>query len=224
MIKYTWSYSSMSTFKQCPRKYHRIKVVKDIKESETEATLYGTEVHKAAEEYIRDGTPIPAKFEFIKPYLDILNNIEGAKLCEYRMGLTKELDPCEFFAENVWWRGVADLLVIKGDTAFLIDYKTGKSAKYADTKQLEMLSMAVFRHFPEVKNVKAGLLFVVSKEFVESEYNVEQQRDSWLTIFGDIHMLEACYENDVWNPKPNFSCSKYCPVLDCEHNGMNVRR
>jgi hypothetical protein len=224
MIKYTWSYSSMSTFKQCPRKYHRIKVVKDIKESETEATLYGTEVHKAAEEYIRDGTPIPAKFEFIKPYLDILNGIKGDKLCEYKMGLTKEVEPCEFFAENVWWRGVADLLVISGDTAFLIDYKTGKSAKYADTKQLELLAMAVFRHFPEVKNIKAGLLFVVSKEFVESEYNVEQQRDSWLTIFGDISMLEACYENDVWNAKPNFSCSRYCPVLDCEHNGMNVRR
>lgn len=214
----------MSTFKQCPRKYFRLRVVKDVKESDTEATLYGSEVHKAAEEYIRDGKEIPAKFIFIKEYLDILNKIDGEKLCEYKMGLTKELEPCEFFDENVWWRGIADLIVLSGTTAYLVDYKTGKSAKYADTKQLEMLAMALFRHFPQIEDVKAGLLFVVSKEFIQSEYNREQQKDSWLTIFGDVHMLEACYENDVWNPKPNFSCNKFCPVLDCEHNGMNSRR
>ena len=32
MTDYTWSYSALSTFQQCPRKYYRIKVAKDIKE------------------------------------------------------------------------------------------------------------------------------------------------------------------------------------------------
>jgi hypothetical protein len=219
MVDYTWSYSSISTFKQCPRKYYRLKVVKDIKEPEAAHLLYGTAVHKAAEEYVRDGTPIPEKYAFIKPQLDSLIKIEGVKHCEIKMGLTKELDACEFFDPKVWWRGVADLLITNGEVAFLIDYKTGKSAQYADTKQLELLSLAVFRHFPEVKRIKAGLLFVVSKEFVQSEYALDGQRDSWLSWFGDINYLESCYENDVWNPKPNFTCKNFCPVKDCEHNG-----
>ena len=47
--KFTWSYSSISQFKQCPKKYYHIKVLKDIKETETEAILYGKRVHKSAE-------------------------------------------------------------------------------------------------------------------------------------------------------------------------------
>ena len=198
-------------------------MVKDIKEPEAEHLIYGNEVHKAAEEYVRDGTPIPAKFDFIKPQIDILLQIDGERLCEYKMGLTKELAACDFFAESVWWRGIADLLIINADTAYLIDYKTGKSAQYADTKQLELLSLAVFRHFPQVKRIKAGLLFVVSKEFVQAEYDVDGQKDSWLTWFGEINRLDSCYENDTWNAKPNFSCHRFCPVKDCEHNGKSGR-
>ena len=45
----TWSYSSLSLFKQCPRKYHRLRVVKDVKEDDAEHLIYGNAVHKAAE-------------------------------------------------------------------------------------------------------------------------------------------------------------------------------
>lgn len=223
MTNYTWSYSSITVFKQCPRKYYHLKVAKDVKEPEAEHLIYGTEVHKAAEDYVRDGTEIPQKYAFIKPQVDILLNIKGTRLCEYKMGLTADVEACDFFAENVWWRGIADLLIIDEDSAYLIDYKTGKSAKYADTKQLELLSLAVFRHFPKVKSIKAGLLFVVSKEFVQAEYTPENQKDGWLGWFGEIQMLEACYESDTWNAKPNFSCHKFCPITDCEHNGK-IRR
>jgi len=223
MKSYTWSYSSISTFKQCPRKYYRLKVLKDIKEPEADYLLYGVAVHKAAEDYVRDGVEIPAKYGFIKPQIDLLLKIEGTKHCELKMGLTQELDACDFFADNVWWRGVADLVIINGEDAYLIDYKTGKSAQYADTKQLELLSLALFRHFPAVKNIKAGLLFVVCKAFVQSEYAEDSQRDSWIDWFGVIHSLESCYENNVWNAKPNFTCNKFCAVSDCEHNGANGR-
>ena len=54
-----WSYSSINLFKQCPKKYYHLRVAKDIKESTSEAMLYGSRVHKIAEEYVRDGTPIP---------------------------------------------------------------------------------------------------------------------------------------------------------------------
>ncbi len=60
--KYTWSYSSIGLFKQCPQKYYRIRVKKDVVEPESDAMRYGTEVHKAAEDYIKEDTPIPAKF------------------------------------------------------------------------------------------------------------------------------------------------------------------
>ena len=220
-VKYTWSYSSINLFKQCPHKYYRLRVVKDIVEPPAEHLNYGLEVHKAAEDYIGKGTPIPEKYIFIKEHLDKLNLIKGEKLCEYRMGLTSNLEPCGFFDKDVWWRGVADLIIINGDKAYVIDYKTGKSAKYADTKQLELLSCAVFKHFPDVKKVKGGLLFVVSNDLVKDNYEADNEGVYWTKWLEDTQRLEAAIQNNVWNKKPNFSCRSWCSITDCEHNGKS---
>ena len=125
-VNYTWSYSSLSLFMQCPRKYHRLRVVKDIVEPPQEHLIYGSAVHKAAEEYVRDGTPIPEKYGFIQEYLDPLKALPGDKLCEHEMGLTKDFQPCGFRDKNVWFRGIADLLIINGNKARIVDYKTSK--------------------------------------------------------------------------------------------------
>lgn len=219
MNDYTWSYSSIDLFKQCPHKYYRMRVVKDIVEPPTEAIMYGKELHSAAEFYIRDGTPLPGKFEFIKPTLDRLLKIPGEKLCEYRMGLRYDLSPCEFFAKDVWFRGVADLIIVQDDKAYVIDYKTGKSAKYATKDQLELLSLAVFKHFPQVQKVKAGLLFVISKDFVKEDYPKDFEQSGWSKWIERTKELEGVIKNNVWIKKPNFTCRKFCKVVDCEHNG-----
>ena len=224
MTKYSWSYSSLSLFKQCPHKYYRLRIKKDIVEPATEHLSYGLEVHKAAEEFIRDNKAIPEKYAFIREPLELLRSINGKHLCEYRMGLTRALEPCEFFDKDVWWRGVADLLIINGDKAYVVDYKTGKSAKYADTKQLELLSLALFKHFPEVKKVKGGLLFVVANELIKADYEAANESIHWLRWIEDTNRLEKAIELDVWNPKPNFSCSKWCAVKDCVHNGKGSYR
>lgn len=214
-----WSYSSLALYKQCPKKYFHLRVAKDFKEPETEALSYGTKVHEAAEFYIRDGKPIPPEFSYMQGLLDRLNNLPGEKLCEYKMGLSRDLSPVGFFDKDVWWRGIADLVVLDNDRAFLVDYKTGKSSRYADTKQLEILSLALFKHFPQLKKVKAGLLFVVAQDFVKVDY--ENQPQAWVRWLEDTGQMEASYEADVWNAKPNFTCRNYCAVTTCPHNGKH---
>lgn len=216
---YTWSYSSLDLFNQCPHKYYRLKVKKDIKEPVSDHLVYGLDVHKAAEDFIGKGTPIPEKYKFIEPALLKLKAYEGEKLCEYRMGLTKNLEPCKFFDKGVWWRGVADLIIINGDSAKIVDYKTGKSSKHADTKQLEILSLAVFKHFPQVKRIKGGLLFVVANDFVKGDFDAGQTDVYWQRWLTNTAQLEKAFEVNVWNPRPNFTCKKWCPVKDCTHNG-----
>lgn len=222
--KYTWSYSSMSLFQQCPRKYYRLRVVKDIVEPPQAHLDYGKEVHKAAEDYVCNDISLDPKYAFIKPALDALKSLPGMKLCEYEMGLTKDFEPCGFFDENVWFRGIADLLIIDGNRAHLVDYKTGKSSQYADTKQLELLSLAVFKHFPQVETIRAGLVFVVAEDLVRAEYKTGVQEAAWQKWLPEIQRLEKAYETEVWNAKPNFTCRKFCPVKDCEHNGKGEWR
>jgi hypothetical protein len=217
----TWSYSSLSLFKQCPRKYYRLRIAKDIIEPEAEHLIYGKEVHKVAEEYGRDGVKIPAKYSFIKPHIDALMEIEGDKYFEYEMGLTKDRAPCGFRDEAAWWRGIADFMVMptNGSSGFIVDYKTSKSARYADTSQLEILSLAVFAHFPHIEKIKCALMFVVSEEFVPIEVTREDIPKMWAVWDEPTKRLEIAHESGVWNPSPNFTCRKWCPVIDCEHNG-----
>lgn len=222
--KYTWSYSSISLFQQCPRKYYRLRVKKDIVEPPAVHLDYGKEVHKAAEDYVCNDKSLDPRYAFIKPTLDALKSLPGMKLCEYEMGLTKEFQPCGFFDKEVWFRGIADLLILDGDHAHLVDYKTGKSSQYADTKQLELLALLVFKHFPHIKTIKAGLVFVVAEDLVKAAFSDDVQEQAWSKWLPEIQRLEKALETDVWNARPNFTCRKFCPVLDCEHNGKGEYR
>ena len=215
-----WSFSSIKTFDQCPKKFYHLKVVKDFQEDQNaEHLIYGTRFHEAAEFYIRDDKPLPPEFNYAKASLDKLKAMPGEKLCEYEMGLTENLAPCGFKDPNVWWRGIADLIILRDDMAFVLDYKTGKSAKYADTGQLELMALAVFKHFPQIKRVKAGLLFVIAKEFPKAEYTVEQEPILWGKWLADHAKMRKAYETGVWNPRTSGLCKKHCVVLSCPHNG-----
>lgn len=217
-----WSYSRMKGFETCPKQYYHVTVRKEYPFKETDATRYGTEFHKAAEDYMRDSdTPIPPRFSFAQGMLDALKAKPGDKHCELKMGLTADLKPCGFFDSDVWFRGIVDLLIIDGEKAWVVDYKTGKSAKYADTGQLQLMALAVFAHYPQVKRVKAGLVFVVADAFVPADYNVADHDTLWAPWIKRYAALEAAHANDVWNPKPSGLCRAHCPVVDCPHNGQN---
>ena len=216
-----WSFSKIKAFEQCPKQFYHMKIAKDYIEKETEAMLYGTLFHEAAENFVKDDTPIPEKFKYAESALTNLKNKPGKKLCEYKLGLTEDLEPCGFFDENVWFRGIADLIILDGDTAWVIDYKTGKSARYADKGQLELMALATFKHFPEIKKVKAGLLFVIAKTLVKDIYEDTVAPILWKKWLSDYARMEKALETNTWNPRPSGLCRQHCAVIDCPHNGRN---
>jgi len=217
------SYSSLKLFEQCPRKYYHLRVLKDHKEPMSEAMLYGNRMHKAAENYVSDGTPLPPYFSYVKSTLDNLMQFKGERLCEFKLGLTKDLEPCSFGHQDVWFRGIIDLAILdheKGEGRIL-DYKTGKSAKYADTGQLELMALGVFKHFPHIKKIKAGLLFVIANAFIKDNYDVSMEKKLWAKWLGEYKRIEYAFNSNVWNPNPSGLCKKHCVVTSCPHNGAN---
>ena len=52
-----WSFSKIKAFEQCPKQFYHMKVLKEYQDKETEAMRYGTQMHEAAENYVRDKTP-----------------------------------------------------------------------------------------------------------------------------------------------------------------------
>jgi len=220
MTKHSWSFSALKTFETCPRKYHAEKVLKLYPFEETEQSRYGTQVHLAAEKYIQYGTPLPAGMEQFKPALDALNKIPGEKKVELKMALTVDRQVTDFRAKDAWVRGIADLVIIDGDKARVVDYKTG-SAKYPDKKQLELMALMVFDHFPEVQTVKAALAFLLHDVVVKGEYTRDQSDELWEKWISRTDILEGSFEHDNWPPNPNGLCRKWCPVEHCEFNGRS---
>lgn len=218
----TWSYSKINAFETCPKQFYHTKVAQDYKENfAADALKLGNQFHKAAEEYLRDGIPMPRQFRHIVPALDALDKKEGNWFYEYKMALTENLEPCGYFDEEVWWRGAGDVIIVLDDTAYVVDYKTSKSAQYADTDQLELMAMGVFIHFPEVQHVKAALMFVIANDLVKDSYSRDDEPFLWEKWHAKHKRMMKAYEKNVWNPNPSGLCKRHCVVTECPHNGNN---
>lgn len=214
----TWSHSSLKDYEGCPRRYHEVKVLKNYPFKDTDATLYGKELHTAAELYIKEDTPLPPQFAFLQETLDALIAKPGRKLCEHQMGVTKDLKPCKFMDKEVWVRGIADLLIIDDEnlTARVVDYKSGNN-KYPDREQLKLMALMVFAHFPHIRRVSGALLFVVKEDIAKASFMVGEAEEHWWDYRERVARIEQAHETGVWNPKPTPLCG-WCPVTTCEHN------
>lgn len=217
-----WSYSSAKLFETCPRKYEAEKVTKEIPFTDTDATVYGKDLHLAAEEFIRDGKPLEPRFGWLLKTLENLNHIEGEKFCELKLGIKKvdgRLEACDFFDSRVWMRGIADLVIVNGTVGHVFDYKSGRSSRYADPRQLALMAAAMFLKFPELRVIKAGLLFVIAGDLVKSRYKRENAFDIFAELDELLARRDVAYSLNLFNPRPNGLCAKYCAVTRCEHNG-----
>ena len=216
-----WSFSKIKAFEQCPKQFYHEKILKEYPFVSTDAILYGNEFHKAAEDYVGSDTPLPKKFDYAQAMLDSLNAKRGVKLCEKKMGITENLEACDFYASDVWFRGIADLVILDDEVATVVDYKTGKSAKYADKGQLELMALALMARYPQVKKVRAALLFVVCNDLVKDTYMEYDKSKLWEKWLGKYGQMETAAKEDMWNARPNGLCRRYCPIIECVHNGAN---
>lgn len=216
-----WSYSSIKTYDQCPKKYYHLKVARDVKDTGSEAMLYGEMVHKAIEDFFADGTPIPDKYDYVRGLCDVMDEKEGEKHAEIKLGLKRnakgDYEACDFDDPDVWWRGIADLVILNGTEGWCIDWKTGKSAKYADVKQLDMLAAAMFVKYPELQVIKSALAFVVADKLVRKIHKRELLEE-YAEVFADpLDRLASSMHSGVWNPIQGPLCG-WCPVDFCPHH------
>lgn len=217
-----WSHSALKQFEQCARQYAEIRVYKRVPREDNEQSIYGSELHAAAEAYGKGGE-LDQRFEFMRPYVDALLKRDGVAYFEHKMALDQRLEPCGWKDKHAWVRGIADVLVVnnRNRMAWCADYKTG-SDKYADTDQLDLMSLLVFQHFPAVAHVSGALLFVLKERMVKHKVVWGQRDVLWQRYRERVAKIEGAVAAGVWNPTQSGLCKKNCPVLSCEFNGRHV--
>lgn len=214
MIK--WSFSGLKQYLNCPKQYHEVKVLQNYSVSVTEQMLYGTAVHKALEDYVRDGTPLAQNYKQFGPIVDALLEAPGTRHVELELALRKDGTACDFKSPDYWVRGIIDLLILNDSVAYIIDYKTG-SARYPEPKQLKLMALLTFVHYPQVQLVKAGLLFLLHNVFIDESYRREDIDKLWQVFLPDLMRIEKSHETGVWSANPSGLCG-WCPVHTCEYH------
>lgn len=204
----TWSFSSLNTYYTCPRQYDLQYNKQVIPYQETEATIYGSRVHKALEDYARDRVPLPDDCKPFQKYVDKLLSLDGERFFERQFALDRSLRPCAFDDANAWCRGVIDVGVVGGHRAIVADYKTGK--KRPESDQLKLFAGFVFAHYPSVERVRTSYIWLKHGELTTETYTHDQVPEIWKHFMEKVRRLEDSYEKDKWVPKPSGLCNGWC--------------
>lgn len=205
-----WSYSSLQAFETCPKRYKITKILKLVTEPQSQATMWGNEVHKALELAGKGEKALPEKFKTYEPIVQRLQAAKGKKLFEYKFGLTKNLTTTTFFGKDVWVRGVIDVGVIGTKTGVILDHKTGKPKVDAD--QLKLFAGVAFSAWPYLETVKTGYLWLAHNKVDQETFTKADVPEIWGDFAMRVRRMEIAQEKDDFPPKPSGMCREWCPV------------
>lgn len=210
------SHSNLDKFETCPRQFEAVKVSKIYVDVKGEAARWGDYAHQQFEQYLkaRGLYELPANVKQYKPYLDAILAPEGDLYVEHPMAVNTKLEQCDFFADDVWLRGYADVLRVREDRAWVLDHKTGK--RKASSRQMKLMAMLVFMLFPLVTNIKVGFAWLQEKINDKDEFDRADMFRLWEEFLPSMMQYKTAFNTDVWQPRPSGLCHGWCPVKTCE--------
>lgn len=218
MTKLAHSYSSIKLFENCPKNYFHQRIEKSVKDSGNAVTAYGERIHKSLELRIKEGTPLDRE---AKAYEPLAAAIEKATLgfddltTEEEMTLNEKLEPTGWWDSDAWLRSKIDVLARRGPKAYMFDWKTGK--RRPDFDQLEMFAVQVFKHYPQVEQIKTTFVWLKEGKTDSETFTRAQEPAIWEKILGKVTRIEGALAHDNWPAKPSGLCN-WCPCKSfCEY-------
>jgi hypothetical protein len=214
-----WSYSALDAFEVCPFRYFKTKVEKSVKEPQTQATIWGNQVHKALELRVRDGTALPDGMKQYEPLAaKIAARAQGCTVqTEQKLALTKDFKETTFFAKDVWLRSILDISIEKGTRAFIGDWKTGR--KNPNSEQLQLSAAVFFATRPWIDEITNTFLWLQAGEATVEKFHRDDAPEIWQNFLPRVQRLEEAVALQKFPKRPSGLCRAWCPVHTCEHNG-----
>lgn len=212
------SFSRLSTFETCEAQFDYLYVSKRVASQSNEASDYGDRVHKVLEAYgkgvLDQGTLTDEGKQTLKrwgPLVDKILSQPGDKLFEHQMSVNRSLQPTGWFDKDVWIRSIADVLIVNGDVAYCLDYKTGKVKD--NPTQLQLFAAMVMWHFPEVQKVKTSFVWLKYDETTNATYERRFLDALWRAIEPRFTKVQDTIELGVYKTKPSGLCP-WCAAKD----------
>lgn len=214
-MRLSHSYSSIKLFENCPLRYYRQRITKDVKDEGGEASKHGERVHELLELRLK-GSDIAQEVEQYEPLCQSVEKIsrDGELHIEKELVLNENLHPTGWWDADAWLRSKLDVLVLRGEDAVVMDWKTGK--RNPDFFQMQIFAAQVFKHYPDVQRVKTSLVWLKTLEMDTETYERVNINAAWAEIMGRIQRIHDAYDSGNWPARPSGLCN-YCPARhDCD--------
>jgi Protein of unknown function (DUF2800) len=203
-------------------------VYKRIVEEQGEAAAWGNYVHQQIEQHYKTLEPPPENVYQYWPHVEAAIAWAGgvgyrpataekhSKICyfEHQMALSSKLKRTEWTAPDVWARAIADVLIIDGTVAYVIDWKTGKVKP--DNKQLKLFALFVFYHFPWVTECHTSFEWLQHNQNTRDWFSVIDVPELWPDFIPDLRAFKDAFKTETWQERPSGLCNGWCPVDTCK--------
>jgi len=217
------SYSFYNQFENCPHKAFQLYVAKAIPYVETPEMKWGNDVHSAVENRIKRGSPLPdtmraaeqaaAEFHKMATMLPFFT--------EYQLAMTDKGQPCDYWADNVFFRGKLDFVLMNTARSFawMVDWKTGNVRE--DAFELETGALLLQVNWPDLAEIK-GEYFWMKTGQNGLRYTIKDFSAIWVRLHNLRAEAESYLRAGEW-PKRKTPLCGWCDVTSCEHNTKHKR-
>lgn len=218
--EWSWSYSKLKNYNTCPKRHYEIDLAKNYIDS-GEGMAAGNLVHDILAKACGKGVPLPDTHKHLQPWVDRVAAGPGELFVEQKYAITRDFKPTTYFARDVWYRGIADVVRIDGPVALALDWKTGKVLE--DPVQLMLMACCLFVHFPKLKRVRAEYIWLKDECTSPEVFDRAEVARELSHLLPNIDKLEKAAKAMDYPPTPNGLCKQYCKVTSCVFHGKGAR-
>ncbi len=218
-MKFAWSFSVLDMFEICRKKYYHLKVLKKgdpghYKDADSDAARDGKFIHIAMFNRVIDRIALPVQLRQHEKIAARFEAATGTKQGEMKLALNAAFEPRDFFAKDVWVRAVLDLLIVRDDTAILVDWKTGKKKERFD--QLRLAAAILSRYMPEIEHFKLVFAWLKDQEVSLAKLDKHEMKSVWLEFLPRVKEIELARATTTFPATQSPLCA-WCPVDSCPH-------
>ena len=227
MKPFTWSWSKLKNYRSCPKRHWEIDIAKNWKEDQSDALLWGNQVHEAMAERIGKGKKLPITMEHYEPWAKLALGLKPEMniQVEQKLAISRDFKPTGYFDGKTWFRAVADVLAIDSSQGLAVtyDWKTGGQIK-PDMEQLGLSAQVIFAHYPKVHTVGTSFVWLGHDDTTDVVYERSNMLPFWNGMWPSVKQLEVAYLNTDYPAKPSGLCINWCPVKSCPFHGKGSPR
>ncbi len=229
-FQYALSWSRLSDYLQCPRKFkykYIDKVSNFTVQDESVHLVRGTNVHKALENYaikkIAGTADIAAsslpEVETTKPLIDSFISNFPSVVPEQQISVGIDWKQVDWFSRQSYYRAIYDIVAISPHTVVIGDYKTGKFKDYSPNGpgQLELSATIGLNLWPEVDTIDTMYIYVDHKKTIKRSFTQVEDKARLTEHFVTLH--KKVNDEVNWDPTQNEFC-KWCAAtkLQCQYS------